>query len=475
MLQKLLSYVREHKMLRAGDRLGIAVSGGADSVALLRAMLELRRELGLVLSVVHIHHGIRGTEADSDATFVEALAQEHGLDLHLSRADVPALARENRLSLEAAGRHVRYHYFEQLIADGVLDKVATAHTFDDQAETVLLRIIRGAGLNGIAGIYPTLTGADDASGDDVRIGRPLLGTRRGEVIEYLTSLHQPWREDASNLNLSFARNRVRHELLPLLERDYNPAVREALTNLARIARADDDFVAEHAHRAALDIVDVDSRRVRTAPLLQLSVALQRQILIMAASSIANARLTFEEVEDLRKLAAGEIAGRDLPRGVQVRRQQVGNSFFLCFDSPRLAVERPEWNDYQYALPVPGEVYVPESGEVVRATIVSLDSTRSGYNAATSLDASLVTQPLILRNWRAGDRFRPLHSKNAEKLKRLFQEKKVPQNERARWPVLLHGEDVVWVRGFPVSAEYRVRTGAKSAIVIEVIRSRKSAD
>src|SRR3954470_5600231 len=133
-------------MLRPGDRLGIAVSGGADSVALLRAMLEVRCELGLVLSVVHIHHGIRGTEADADCAFVEALAQEHGLELHLFRADVPAVAREKRLSLEAAGRHVRYEYFNQLIAGGALDKVATAHTFDDQAETVLLRILRGAGL-----------------------------------------------------------------------------------------------------------------------------------------------------------------------------------------------------------------------------------------------------------------------------------------------------------------------------------------
>jgi tRNA(Ile)-lysidine synthase len=472
-LQKLLSFIREHRMLRAGDRLGIAVSGGADSVALLRAMLVLRGELGLVLSAVHVHHGIRGSEADSDAAFVEALAREHSLDLHHSRVDAPAVAREKRLSLEAAGRHVRYEYFNELIDSGVLDKIATAHTFDDQAETVLLRILRGAGLTGIAGIYPTLDGSDKRDDRKVRIIRPLLGTRRPELLAYLASLNQSWREDATNADVSFSRNRVRHELLPLLERDYNPAVRDVLNNLAEIARADSDFVSDRARTAALDIVDLKSRQLRVAPLLQLPVALQRQVLIFAASSITDTRLTFEEVEDLRRLAGGEISGRDLPGGVQVGRARVGDSCVLCFESASAIDKKPTNHDYQYAVPAPGEVYVPESGDLIRTTLVSWESASSGYNAAASLDASLVTKGLTLRNWRPGDRFRPLHSKNAEKLKRLFQEKKVPQNERTTWPVLLHGDDIIWVRGFPVSAEYRVRSGARSAIVIDATRPHRS--
>lgn len=473
MLQNLLSYVREHKMLRPGDRLGIAVSGGADSVALLRAMLELRRELGLVLSVVHVHHGIRGTEADSDAAFVEALAREHNLELHHSRVDAPAVAREKRLSLEAAGRHIRYKYFNELIDAGTLDRIATAHTFDDQAESVLLRIIRGAGLNGIAGIYPTLAESEGES--DIRIIRPLLGTHRAEIIDYLNSLHQSWREDATNADISFARNRVRHELLPLLERDYNPAVRDVLNNLADIARADNDFISKQAQQAASDIVDEHSRQLRAAPLLQLPIALQRQVLIFVASRITGSRLAFEEVEDLRKLAAGEISARDLPGGVQVRRLRVKGDFVLSFESPHSDPAEDCSDAYQHILPVPGEVYVPESGDVIRTTLVSLDSISSSYNLAASLDASLVTQALTLRNWHPGDRFRPLHSRSAEKLKRLFQERKVPQRERATWPVLLHGEDIVWVRGFPVSAEYRVRSGARSAIVIEATRLHRTSD
>jgi tRNA(Ile)-lysidine synthase len=457
-------------MLRAGDRLGVAVSGGADSVALLRAMLQLRLELGLVLSVIHVHHGIRGTEADADAVFVEALASEHGLDFHHSRVDAPAVSREKRLSLEAAGRHVRYGYFNQLIENGALDKVATAHTLDDQAETVLLRIIRGAGLNGIAGIYPTLADPDEGK---VRIIRPLLGTRRAELLDFLASLGQPWREDATNADVSFSRNRVRHELLPLLERNYNASVRDVLNNLASIARADSELITDLADKAAKDILDPDARHLRVAPLLQLPLALQRQVLISAASSVAGTRLTFEEVEDLRRLAAGEISARDLPRGVKVRRVRVGDSFVLCFESPRSSVADTAPRQYRHVLSVPGEVYVPESGDLIRTTLVALNSASNGYNAAASIDASLVKNGLILRNWHPGDRFRPLHSKRQEKLKRLFQENKVPSDQRATWPVLLHGEDIVWVKGFPVSAEYKVRVGASSMILIEVTRAQES--
>jgi len=229
-LLKLLSYIRERQLIRAGERVGIAVSGGADSVALLRAMLELREELGVVLSVVHFNHGIRGAEGDADAEFVARLAREHKLQLHQARGDVPFFAKKWKLGTEAAARRLRYDLFRAVLAEGSASKIATAHTRDDQAETVLLRVLRGAGTRGTAGIHPVLKIENGA------IIRPMLETSRSEVEAYLKSIGQDWREDSTNADVAYSRNRVRHELLPLLERNYNPNIREVLSEAAEVAR-----------------------------------------------------------------------------------------------------------------------------------------------------------------------------------------------------------------------------------------------
>ena len=236
--EEILSYVREHGLLRAGERVGAAVSGGADSVALLRALVELRGELGIVVSVLHFHHGIRGEGADADQRFVEAMAATHGLAFLTERGDAPAAAQVRKLTLEEAARELRYGWFRKLLREGAVDSVATAHTADDQAETVLLRLMRGAGTRGLAGIYPKIAGQleEDAAegGRAARAGiiRPLLAVRRAEVEDYLRGLGQEWRDDPMNLDPRHARNRVRHELLPLLEREFSPGIASVLADTA---------------------------------------------------------------------------------------------------------------------------------------------------------------------------------------------------------------------------------------------------
>jgi tRNA(Ile)-lysidine synthase len=460
-LRNLRSYVGEHNLVRPGDRLGVAVSGGADSVAMFRALVELRAELGAVLSVVHVHHGIRGGHADDDARFVETLARQHDLELHLQRIDVPAYAREHRLSLEAAGRHVRYRYFAELIESGTLDKVATAHTFDDQAETVLLRLIRGSGLQGITGIHRRVPHAGDASRGVVR---PLLSNTRAEVIAYLENIEQPWSEDASNADVSLARNRVRHQLLPLLEGDYNPAIRQALVNLADIAREDNHFLEAAAEPLLHSLCDPATHTVQIPALLALPVAMQRKVLIEASHRFTNLYLDFRDIEALRRLAAGEVKSLQLDAGYTVERGRSGDSHVLHFRAPEHAAA--ELADFEYTLTVPGEVTVVQLGCRLRATLVSLPGDDKRYNPATLLDPARLQPKLTLRNRRPGDHFHPSHSKSPEKLKRLLQEKKIPQAERQSWPVLLSGEDIVWVRGFPVATQYAIRLGATSAVLVE---------
>src|SRR5438105_266555 len=228
--QSVLAYIRQEGLLKAGDRVGVAISGGTDSVALLRLLLELRAELGIVLSVVHFNHNLRGSESDSDEDFVKQLAERHELEFFCERGDVEAHARSMQLSTEAAARQLRYRYFQRLLGENRLDHVATGHTLDDQAETVLLRIIRGAGTRGLAGIYPQLR----VGRSPFSVIRPLLRTTRTELEAYLIEIGQEWREDSSNRDLRHARNRVRHEIMPRLEHSLNPAVRESLAEVAEI-------------------------------------------------------------------------------------------------------------------------------------------------------------------------------------------------------------------------------------------------
>ncbi|HEX4602839.1 MAG TPA: tRNA lysidine(34) synthetase TilS, partial [Candidatus Angelobacter sp.] len=238
-MEKVLKYMREQRLLQPGDRVAIACSGGADSVALLRLLLELRQELGIVLSVAHFHHQIRGAAADADKQFVAELAARHQLEFHSGSGDVPARAVARKISLETAAREMRHQWFAGLVHQGKAQKIATAHTLDDQAETVLMRILRGTGARGLAGIAPAQKTKN--------LVRPLLQTRRTEIEAYLNSIGQPWREDSSNQDLAHTRNRIRHVLLPLLEREFNPSIRETLADLAEQARAEEDYWGHELH------------------------------------------------------------------------------------------------------------------------------------------------------------------------------------------------------------------------------------
>jgi tRNA(Ile)-lysidine synthase len=231
--QQVLKFIREKRLLSPGDRLGVAVSGGADSVALLRLLSDLRSELGIVLKVLHFNHKIRDAHSDADQAFVSELAEQLGLEFHVGVGDVPAYSGERKLSLETAAREMRHAWFAQLLAENKVDKIATAHTLDDQAETVLMRLIRGTGIRGLAGIS-TLH-------QDKKLIRPLLAIRRSEIEAYLNAHNQPWRNDATNLDVAHTRNRVRHQLLPLLARDFNPSIQQRLSDIAEIAHAESDY------------------------------------------------------------------------------------------------------------------------------------------------------------------------------------------------------------------------------------------
>jgi len=510
--QTLLDHIRRTELTKPGDRVGVAVSGGADSTALLRLLLELRDELGIVLSVVHFNHELRGAESDADERFVAELAHRHDLEFHLDSGDTAAYAKERQLSLEAAARDLRYAYFAQLAsphASGTaqLDKVATAHTLDDQAETVLMRMIRGTGLRGLGGIYPRMVvegeDSDEASETAAEIIRLLLGVRRRELEAYLREIRQDWREDATNRDPHFTRNRVRAQLLPLLEREFNPSITQTLAELSDIARTEEDYwdnevagwVGTGIHwtepewaRAAAgksnDLVqlrasapELDRRLQQPGPLVMNAAvdllwlhseprAVQRRI-VKAVGDLAGFPLEFRHVEEILEFANHEPnAGKrlSLPLGWQVERKAQE----LLFLTPDLRTRERIPEDYTYSLPVPGRVMIPEAGVAVEALMIPASSDFAGYNRDQLLDAALVSKRLVVRNWRPGDRFWPAHTKAPKKIKELLQERHISGEEKKRWPVVSCEEEVIWLRGFAVPAALQPQAGAIEAILLRAL-------
>ncbi len=487
--QTVLEYIRKHDLLKAGDRVGVAVSSGADSVALFRLLLGLRREIGIVLSVVHFNHKLRGEESDADQRFVAELARTHKLEFHCQSGDVKARAAAKHLSLEAASRAMRYEYFRRLLRNGIVNRIATGHTLDDQAETVLLRVVRGAGTRGLAGIYPKLVVARDSSRESgvrsqgsrssrVRasaVVRPLLGVRRRELEGYLKAIGQGWREDGSNRDLRHARNRVRHGILPRLERHLNPAAREALAETAEIARAEEELWQSEISRLLPDfwapvVVRRSSLgrgrgngtakscgRLKLAELATLPLALQRRIIRAAAESLG-LRLEFRRVEEILALADHPAGGAVVLPGGWMARRDKGGLRFEAADSAAEAV------DYEYSLAVPGWIDVPEVGSRFEAVIVDR-SALEGHDAEQLLDLGGLGHELRVRNWRAGDRFWPAHTREPKKIKDLLAEKHVTGRERKLWPVVVQRSELVWVRGFPTPQRLQPAKGALERLVV----------
>ncbi len=372
------------------------------------------------------------------------------------------------MSLEAAAREVRYEFFRAALES--LDRIATAHTLDDQAETVLMKLARGAGTRGMAGIYPEVAVSLQPSA--VRetsiqhsalstqprakaIVRPLLSVRRERVVEYLGEIGQSWREDSSNRDLRHTRNRVRHGILPRLEENVNPAVREALAEAAEIARGEEEYWAGEIRRVLPAVWNLTESggALNCKRLAEFDLALRRRV-VRAAGELLGLGLEFRHVEEVLALREGGRVSLPLDWIVSFRQGE------LRFE-PAAAGEAAE---YEYALAVPGEVVVVEAGVTVKA--MRMDSAKSGYNPEDLLDGKCAGCELTVRNWRAGERFWPAHTKEPKKIKELLQDRHITGDEKKRWPVVACGDEIVWVRGLGVRRDLLAKNG--SGVLIQEI-------
>jgi tRNA(Ile)-lysidine synthase len=455
MLDRVAEFIARHRMFDRGQRVGVAVSGGADSVFLLHAL----RELGFELSVIHIEHGIRGAASVADAEFVEQLAATFALPFHLRRANVPAIQG----NLEEAARNVRQAFYSDLIASGGAGRVATGHTRSDQAETVLYRILRGSGLTGLSGILPVTSEG---------VVRPLLEIDRAEIEAWLRQHGIAWKEDETNQDRTYARNRLRHQILPLLRASFNPQLDAALANLATVARDEEAYWESELHPQS-PIPNPQPQVIAIADLANVPPALARRRVRQAvAMALGDHRsLDFAHVERLLEMAHSP-SGHD-------RFQVPGLDICRSFDFIRLAPAGAVLNPapgFSIPIQVPGWVELP--GSLTRITLQVLE--KEGANPGTTRPCATVVNELDwqrfrggrgapsleLRNWRPGDQYRRVGQSKPEKIKFFFQEARIPLWERGNWPIITYNETIVWARRFGAAAEFATGPETRSILQVE---------
>jgi tRNA(Ile)-lysidine synthase len=474
---RVLRTIRRHGLVPSGGRVLVALSGGPDSVALVHLLREIERSGALaVAGLAHFNHRLRGDEADEDERFCRRMAEAFSLPIEVGREDVRALAARERRSIEDAARSARYAFLEEAASRLGADAIATGHSRDDQAETFLLRLMRGAGPRGLAGIFPRAG----------RVVRPLLEIRRADLREYAEERQLAFREDETNRDVSIPRNRIRHELIPYLERELSPGVVEVLAREADIARDDEDRLNEEAI-ALLDTVvlgDVPSRHARGAELdaarlgalhPALAARVAREVLArVAAGRSAEAH----HVERLLALARGE--GGDalsLPGVEAVRRNGV-----IALGPPR---PRAFSNSFRFPLSIPGEVVLSDPGWAVTAawgTAATLRSQTADVEAVGRarpadgwlqawVEAGALRLPLTVRSRKPGDRLRPSGlGGRSKKLQDLLVDRKIERPARDLLPLVVDADDrIVWVVGEPPAEDFRVTGPSQGVILLKARR------
>ena len=449
------------RMVAPGDTVVVGVSGGADSVALLHLLYRLQDRCQIVLQVAHLNHMFRGAEAGADAALVERLALELDLPLTMESIDVPAYCSRLGLSPQAGARSVRYDFFSRVATVIGAARVALGHHADDQAETILLNFLRGTGIGGLGGMRPVR---------DKFYIRPLLGVRRREIEAYCHRQGLEYCLDTSNFKPTYTRNRVRLHLLPILEKQYNPSVVEALIRLSQICRDEDALLEEQARRiyAGLRIEKAGPVVVLERELfLSLAPAIQRRVLRQAWQQVAGKHqdLTYQHVEDMLELIGTGVTGAEvvLPCLIKARTGYGTIEFYRSGAGYQVPA-------YSYPLQVPGETRIPELGLSIVATL--LPTQEIGDPAAlpsevAALDYDRLPGTLTVRRRVPGDVFRPLGLGGTMKLKKFLNNQKIPARRRDGIPLVVSGQNLVWVAGVRLAEDYKLSSDTRRCLVLEL--------
>lgn len=464
LLEKARKTIDRYHLLDMSERVVVGVSGGVDSMVLLRLLYVIRKDFGLSLIVAHVNHGLRPDESEKEAELVEKESSRLGLPFEYGRFDARGFSRSTGLSLQDAGRRIRYRFFKTLLLKHQAQKIALAHQADDQVETILLRLLRGSGLRGLRGMLPIR---------QMTVIRPLLETWRSEIESYAAENGIPYLTDSSNLKKDYLRNRLRLDLIPFIEREYQSNFKDSVTRTAASLREEDHYLEGEAEKACQKMIHEEdgtftftfsefqsyppSIQWRTVEKLLGSVYQEDDIEGEAWYSI------HPLYEKLKHPAPSFLL--ELPHGIQIVKRY--DQVTLKKSEARLVPP------FEVELSLPGRTRIEGIEREVKMEVeeiqnkLTLDDLVSSPNVAF-LDYERLQLPLKMRNFRPGDRFHPLGVKGEQKLKKFFIDHKVPRYERSGISLLLSGEKIVWVVGYRIDDRVKVTENTKKVLKIEVV-------
>ncbi len=491
-----IDFIQRHNLISSGERVVVGVSGGADSVCLLHILARWQSKLDIKLHAVHLNHQLRGVESEADAEYVAELAGRLDIPVTIAKRDVAAYRAERNCSLEEAARELRYDFLAKVADDIGANRVAIGHTRDDQVETILMHILRGTGTSGLRGLEPCSPMPYSkgmslrAQRSNLLVIRPLLNVTREETLNYCQEHQIKPRIDSSNLSLSFFRNRLRLELLPLL-REYNPSVDQALLRLAEIAGSDISYLEQQAFQLWDEVARWEDGAVclDKGKIVALPIALQRQLLRLAIARLVGDTRDIEanHIEAIRSLLSKPVGKRTfLPHGlvcqsgydevvIAVSQSPEGNESTrdLGLSTSRLFCPFPALQGV-FPLKVPGETVL--SGWRVVASIVgeqvpslSLRGAKQRSNLIAEFDFDKAGTEVFVRQRQPGDRFQPLGMDRPKKLQHFMVDAKIPLLWRERIPIVCSPQQIIWVVGWRIDDRVKVTEATKEILRLEFIR------
>ena len=476
MIRKTTRAIKEFRLIQKGDKVLTALSGGPDSVALLLALTKLASQLGISLAAAHLNHGLRGRDAREDARFAQDMAGKLGIPFISKEVDIKAIRRERGGSLEEVARAERYAFLCSAAKKMGCKKVALGHTMDDNAETVLMNLLRGSGVKGIGGIPPSrpLNGG-------LQIIRPLILASKKEIIAFLKKEKASYRTDRTNRDTDFRRNKIRHELIPLLKRDFNPKVASVLNDTATVMRQVDEYLETEIQRLISGIVN---RRkgvsvLKRAQLLKLHPFMRKELIRRTLTEGFGAKIDLSMLEKTDRFIAGGRAGK----------MNISDSVTIYREYSDIIIERTqiEAEKFEKAVRVPGKTFLGYFGTLLSTDIVIKDELehdlRRGLEPFSKVweeiaggkpavleeffDAEKInSHRFMIRNRRKGDRYRPIGLGGDKSVKEIFIDEKIPVSIRPKVPLLVSGEDILWIMGYRIDEKYKVTDSTKKVLRVE---------
>ncbi len=452
---RFIDFVAKNHLFRSHEHVLVAVSGGADSVVLLDLLRRSVREFDLKLEVVHLNHGIRGKESDEDETFVRNLALELELSFHVKKVNAPEFARNKGYSLEEAARVLRFRFFEEILKETNAHKIALAHHADDQVETIILNFLRGSGPVGLSGMKP----------ERDKFIRPLLFATRAEIEEYARTRNLKFRTDSSNLDISYKRNRIRHELLPYLRNHFTQGIDRSLLRTQKIMAEVDDFLRQQAKEAILKCVresKKDKIILEINTFLSYFIIIQKYMIysLLEQFEVERFSVSSEKIDRIIRLIQNRKNGR---------REIVTSDVQILIDRSSIVFQKGKVEDFEIEIE-PGQSYaLPDGRSELRLTLLPRQDAGgifSDSRAVEFVDWEKISGQLRLRSIRPGDRFFPLNFTGQKKVSDFLTDLKVPLHRREEIPVLECDSGIIWIVGYRLDDRFKVTPKTTQLLKLE---------